>query len=107
MLNVSTLNQFLEAQLPAALEMLRHMVGINSFSLNRHGLQQLGRFTAECFAPLGYRKGQLPESENAADETLALPIYPELSDAQAAYVVDVVRDFILGARVGALMAANT
>ncbi len=61
----------------------------------------------ECFASLGYSKGQLPESENAADETLALPIYPELSAAQAAYVVDVVRDFFLAARVAPTKAANT
>jgi dTDP-4-amino-4,6-dideoxygalactose transaminase len=60
----------------------------------------------ECFASLGYVKGQLPESERAADETLALPIYPELSDAQAAYTVDVIRDFFLGARES-LKAANT
>jgi dTDP-4-amino-4,6-dideoxygalactose transaminase len=61
----------------------------------------------ECFASLGYTKGQMPESENAADETLALPIYPELSDAQAAYVVDRVRDFILAARAVPMKAANT
>ena len=61
----------------------------------------------ECFASLGYAKGQMPESENAADETLALPIYPELSDAQAAYVVDLVRDFLLAARIAPMKAANT
>ncbi len=62
----------------------------------------------ECFAPLGYKAGQMPESERAADETLALPIYPELTDAQARYVVEVVRDFFLAARVAApKKAANT
>jgi hypothetical protein len=55
----------------------------------------------ECFASLGYKAGQLPESERAADETLALPIYPELTDAQARYVVDVVRDFFVAARAAA------
>jgi dTDP-4-amino-4,6-dideoxygalactose transaminase len=55
----------------------------------------------ECFAPLGYQAGELPESERAADETLALPIYPELTDAQARYVVDVARDFLVAARAGA------
>jgi dTDP-4-amino-4,6-dideoxygalactose transaminase len=62
----------------------------------------------ECFAPLGYKAGQLPESERAADETLALPIYPELTEAQARYVVDMVRDFLVAARAAApKKAANT
>jgi dTDP-4-amino-4,6-dideoxygalactose transaminase len=47
----------------------------------------------ECFASLGYKPGAFPNSETAAQETLALPIYPELSDAQAAYVVESVRSF--------------
>jgi dTDP-4-amino-4,6-dideoxygalactose transaminase len=52
----------------------------------------------ECFANLGNRKGAFPESEAAANETLALPIYPEVSDEQARYVVECVRDFFLAAR---------
>ncbi len=45
----------------------------------------------ECFAFLGLKPGDLPESERAANETLALPVYPELTDEQALYVVDTIR----------------
>jgi dTDP-4-amino-4,6-dideoxygalactose transaminase len=47
----------------------------------------------ECFGYLGYAEGDLPEAERAARETLALPVYPELTAEQQEYVVDVIRDF--------------
>lgn len=47
----------------------------------------------ECFAFLGYKEGNLPESERAAKETLALPIYPELAIEQQEYVVEKVKEF--------------
>ena len=51
--DVSLVN-ILKDQMPAALEMLRQMVCMNSFTANREGVNRLGRFTAECFAPLGF-----------------------------------------------------
>ncbi|HEY0767346.1 MAG TPA: DegT/DnrJ/EryC1/StrS family aminotransferase [Steroidobacteraceae bacterium] len=44
----------------------------------------------QCFAYLACRPGDFPQSERAAAETLALPIYPELSEAQLQYVVDTI-----------------
>lgn len=49
----------------------------------------------ECFAYLGHGAGSYLESERAAKETLALPVYPELSDAQLSYVVGSIREFIV------------
>ena len=40
--------------MPSALEILRQMVGINSYTANREGVNRLGRLTAVCFAPLGF-----------------------------------------------------
>ena len=47
----------------------------------------------QCFAYLGHRSGDFPESERAAMETLALPIYPELESAQLVHVVKTIAEF--------------
>jgi len=47
----------------------------------------------ECFAYLGCREGQFPESERACREVLSLPVFPELSEAQLDYVGRTVRGF--------------
>jgi dTDP-4-amino-4,6-dideoxygalactose transaminase len=47
----------------------------------------------KCFEYLGHREGDFPESERAARETLALPIYPELDQVQLAHVVLSIGEF--------------
>lgn len=47
----------------------------------------------KCFAYLGYEASDCPESARAAAETLAVPIYPELSEAQKRHVVDAIVKF--------------
>ena len=58
--------------MPAALEMLRQMVGINSFTGNRDGVNRLGRFTAECFAPLGFTAEFVPSTNKEWGDHLVL-----------------------------------
>jgi len=47
----------------------------------------------KCFAYLGHGRGAYPESERAAEEVLALPIFPELTETQLQYVVDMIAGF--------------
>ncbi|UCE40052.1 MAG: DegT/DnrJ/EryC1/StrS family aminotransferase [Candidatus Aminicenantes bacterium] len=46
-----------------------------------------------CFAHLGYKEGDFPETEKATSEVLALPIYPELSNDQQEYIVASIKEF--------------
>ena len=47
-----------------------------------------------CFIYLGYRPDDFPVSLEAAENTLALPVYPELSHEQIGYVVDMIDKFM-------------
>ena len=54
----------------------------------------LGLHLQPCFAHLGYREGELPETEAAARESLVIPVYPGISRAQLDRVVEAVVSFL-------------
>jgi glutamate carboxypeptidase len=60
-----SVREFLQQQLPAALELLRQMVAINSFTGNPEGVNRLSRLTADCFAPLGFTPEFVPSTNPA------------------------------------------
>ncbi len=72
MLSDSSLTQLINAQMPAALVHFEHMVGMNSFTGNREGVNQLARYTAECFAPLGFTAEYVPSTNPHFGQHLAL-----------------------------------
>src|SRR5436190_2273928 len=70
--HVACLGKFLDQHLPSALEMLRQMVEINSFTANKEGVNRLGRVTAEFFTPLGFVAEFVPSINPAWGDHLVL-----------------------------------
>jgi glutamate carboxypeptidase len=62
----------LEELMPQALVHFERMVGINSFSANKEGVNELGRFTAECFAPMGFAAEHIQSTNPARGNHLVL-----------------------------------
>ena len=46
-----------------------------------------------CYRDLGHQKGSFPVSEQAAEAVMSLPIYPELTETQQSYVVEMIAEF--------------
>lgn len=47
----------------------------------------------ECYKNLGYKKGNFPEAEKASNETLAIPLFPEITEEEKDYVIKCIKDF--------------
>jgi glutamate carboxypeptidase len=64
--------EYLKSQMSDALDLLRQMVAINSFTANREGVNRLGQLTADCFAPLGFVAERVPSTNPAWGDHLVL-----------------------------------
>jgi dTDP-4-amino-4,6-dideoxygalactose transaminase len=96
-------------EVPAAEAYARHVYHIYAIRLPRRGecqsfLQTLGISTGihypmpvhllPAYADLGYKAGSFPNAEQAADEVLSLPMFPELNEQQSAEVARAVLHFV-------------
>src|SRR5690349_24768861 len=72
MQDINSARNFIEGQIPRALKILETMVGINSYTENKKGINQLARFTAECFEPLDFTAEFVPSTSGRFADHLIL-----------------------------------
>ena len=69
------------------------MAYLKDHEIGHNGYYPVPLHLQECYQPLGYAKGDLPVSEQLAQEVVSLPVYPELTDAQMETVVTRISEF--------------
>ncbi len=89
--NVSIFNQYIIRAGERRDELMAHLQSCN---IGCGIYYPLSLHLQECFKDLGYGPGDMPESERAMNESLALPIYPELTAEQIGHVVETVKKFL-------------
>jgi dTDP-4-amino-4,6-dideoxygalactose transaminase len=57
----------------------------------------LGLHLQDAYLPLGYKKGDLPNCDDASEHVLSLPMFPELEDAEVEYVCAMIGEFFRNA----------
>jgi len=86
-----------------------YTIRLKDSRLNRNALQKhleakgiqtmvyypLSLHLQEVYKPLGYKLGNFPQSEQAQEQVLSLPIYPELTEGQVEGITKIIKDFIL------------
>jgi dTDP-4-amino-4,6-dideoxygalactose transaminase len=85
-----TYNQFV-VRVPGKRDELRQFLTANDIGTDIYYPVPL--HLQECFEYLGFREGDLPEAERAAGESLALPVFPELTAGQQEHVVAKMAEF--------------
>ncbi len=88
--NISIYNQYVIRVASQRDELVRFL---NNRGIGTAVYYPLSLHEQECFQSLGYQRGDFPESEKAAAATIALPIFPELTDDQIRSVASTVKEF--------------
>lgn len=88
--NVSIYNQYV-IRVPRRDEMLAHL---RAEGIGCAVYYPMGLHLQKCFASLGYKEGDFPNTEKASDEVMALPVYPELTDEMKDFVVETILSFL-------------
>ncbi len=67
---------------------------LNNAGIEARAYYPVSLHLQECYKGLGYKKGDFKESESASPETLAIPIYPELSTEELSFIVKKTRETV-------------